>query len=104
MTGRRYAAVFALLLTGLNLPLMGYDKVRTHCVSFREPVFLAAEEAIPSEILKQPGAKGHKIRSVKGLGNAHGLTIEYDENGKPVRFRGGTDTRGEGVARGLDRQ
>ncbi len=72
-------------------------------VSFREPDFLAAEEAIPSEILEQLGAKGHKIRSVKGLGNAHGLTIEYDDDGKPVRFFGGADPRGEGLARGPEK-
>ena len=36
----------------------------------------------------------------KVAGNAHGLTIEYDAQGRPVRFTGGTDPRGEGLARG----
>ncbi len=32
MIYRRYATVCALLLAGLHLPLMGYEKVRTHSV------------------------------------------------------------------------
>lgn len=43
---------------------------------------------------------GHNIR-VRGLGNAHGLMIEYDTKGKPIRFTGGADPRGEGAAIGL---
>jgi len=37
---------------------------------------------------------------VRNRGNAHGFTIEYGEDGKPVRFTGGTDPRGTGLARG----
>jgi hypothetical protein len=37
---------------------------------------------------------------VRALGNAHGLMIEYDEAGKPVRFTGGADPRGAGQASG----
>jgi gamma-glutamyltranspeptidase/glutathione hydrolase len=69
-------------------------------VSFIEPDLLAVEEAIAAEVVEQLGAKGHKIRSVKGLGNAHGLTIDYGQDGRPVRFKGGADPRGDGVARG----
>jgi hypothetical protein len=37
-----------------------------------------------------------------GLGNAHSLTIEdYDGQGRPVRFTGGSDPRGEGAAAGF---
>ena len=43
---------------------------------------------------------GHNIR-IRSLGNAHGLTIEYDSRGKPIRFTGAADPRGEGVAIGL---
>ena len=43
---------------------------------------------------------GHNIR-IRSLGNAHGLTIEYDRRGKPIRFTGAADPRGEGVAIGL---
>jgi gamma-glutamyltranspeptidase/glutathione hydrolase len=69
-------------------------------VSFIEPDLLAVEESIASEVVEQLRAKGHNIRSVKGLGNAHGLTIEYGQDGKPARFMGGADPRGDGVARG----
>lgn len=69
-------------------------------VSFIEPDLLAVEEAIAAEVVQQLEAKGHKIRSVKGLGNAHGLTIAYGQDGKPVQFKGGADPRGDGVARG----
>jgi gamma-glutamyltranspeptidase len=47
---------------------------------------------------------GHQIRVLKGPGgltNAHGLTIEYDKEGKPVRFTGASDPRGRGLAQGL---
>ena len=42
---------------------------------------------------------GHHVR-VRNLGNAHGLMIEYDEQGKPSKFLGGTDPRGTGLAAG----
>ena len=32
--------------------------------------------------------------------SAHGLTIEYGPDGKPARFTGGSDPRGEGLAKG----
>jgi hypothetical protein len=37
-----------------------------------------------------------------GLGNAHGLTVEYgqSEAGEPTRFTGGADPRAEGIAIG----
>jgi len=47
---------------------------------------------------------GHKLRVLKkpeGIGNAHGLAIEYDAAGNPLRFFGGTDPRGEGKAAGI---
>lgn len=69
-------------------------------VSFVEPDALAVEETIPAEVRAALAAMGHNIRAVRALGNAHGLTIAYDSDGKPVRFRGGADPRGAGVARG----
>ena len=71
-----------------------------------EPNVLLIEEGVPELIRKQLSAMGHNIRVVprtsllKGIGNAHGLTIEYDSTGNPVRFTGGSDPRGEGVAMG----
>jgi gamma-glutamyltranspeptidase/glutathione hydrolase len=69
-------------------------------VSFVEPDNLAVEEGIPAEVRELLAAKGHKILVRERLGNAHGLTIEYGPDGEPVRFTGGSDPRGEGLARG----
>ena len=69
-------------------------------VSFVEPNWLAVEETIPEEVRQALEAMGHEVRPVGGLGNAHGLTIEYGEDGKPVRFSGGADPRGDGLAQG----
>lgn len=34
------------------------------------------------------------------LGNASGLAVEYDAKGRPQRFTGSSDPRGEGAAMG----
>jgi gamma-glutamyltranspeptidase / glutathione hydrolase len=68
-------------------------------LSFVEPDVIAVDESVPESVRNELRAKGHQI-SVRALGNAHGLTIEYDYKGKPVRFTGGSDPRGEGVAIG----
>ena len=69
-------------------------------VSFVEPDSLAVEDGIPAEVRDALEAMGHDVRVVRALGNAHGLTIAYDSEGKPVRFRGGADPRGAGLAKG----
>ncbi len=69
-------------------------------ISFVEPDTLAVEDAIPEAVRRQLAARGHKLRVVRALGNAHGLTIEYDRTGKPVRFQGAADPRGHGKAAG----
>jgi gamma-glutamyltranspeptidase len=43
---------------------------------------------------------GHRVQSVDALTNAHGIAVEYDAKGRPVRFSGGSDPRGEGEAAG----
>jgi gamma-glutamyltranspeptidase/glutathione hydrolase len=68
-------------------------------VSFVEPDAIAVEAGIPESVRKALTALGHKVQ-VRPLGNAHGLTIEYDRDGKPHRFTGAADPRGEGVALG----
>jgi len=70
-------------------------------ISFIEPNFLAVEKGIPKEIQKRLKQWGHDVREVQSLGNAHGLTIQYNSRGKPIRFTGGTDPRGEGLAKGF---
>jgi gamma-glutamyltranspeptidase/glutathione hydrolase len=72
-------------------------------LSFVEPDIIAVEEDIPENVRNILIKMGHKIRVVRkpgGLGNAHGLTIEYDDDGKPMRFIGGSDPRGNGLAQG----
>jgi gamma-glutamyltranspeptidase/glutathione hydrolase len=72
-------------------------------VSFIEPDTIAVEEGIEKKIIDSLISMGHKIRVIKkpgGLGNAHGLTIEYDNKGKPIRFTGAADPRGSGSAKG----
>ena len=70
-------------------------------VSFIEPDQLAVEDGIDDEVVEQLKALGHKIRTGARLGNAQGLTIEYDAEGRPVRFLGASDPRGGGLAKGL---
>ena len=71
-------------------------------VSFFEPDSLLVEPGVPEGVRTALAARGHKIRvpARASLGDAHGLTIEYDAQGRPVRFTGGTDPRGEGLAKG----
>jgi gamma-glutamyltranspeptidase / glutathione hydrolase len=69
-------------------------------VSFIEPDEVAVESAFGAGVIKALTELGHKIRVVGGLGNAHGLTIAYGKDGKPVRFEGAADPRGRGVALG----
>src|SRR5262249_29126768 len=69
-------------------------------ISFVEPDVIAVDNGVPEPVRKELTAMGHNIR-IRSLGNAHGLTIEYDPGGKPIRFTGGADPRGEGVAIGL---
>ncbi|MGB7294419.1 MAG: gamma-glutamyltransferase [Candidatus Aminicenantales bacterium] len=70
-------------------------------ISFFEPDFILAEQRIPQAVRDELAALGHNVRAVDGLTNAHGVTIEYDEKGRPLRFYGGTDPRGEGLAAGF---
>jgi gamma-glutamyltranspeptidase len=68
-------------------------------LSFVEPDVTAVDEGVPESVRKALSALGHKVQ-VRRLGNMHGLTIEYDKKGRPGRFTGGADPRGEGAAMG----
>lgn len=68
-------------------------------VSFVEPDFLAVEPGIPAAVRDELERRGHQLRDRQALGNAHGLTIEWDDD-EPVRFTGAADPRGIGSARG----
>ena len=68
-------------------------------LSFVEPDIIAVDEGVPESVRKELTKLGHKVQ-VRRLGNAHGLTVEYDKKGRPERFSGGADPRGEGQAIG----
>jgi gamma-glutamyltranspeptidase/glutathione hydrolase len=70
-------------------------------ISTTNPNALLVEPGIPEAVRGGLASLGHNVRvDERGLGNAHGLTIEYDEQGRPVRFTGGADPRGVGAAAG----
>ncbi|CAA9446251.1 MAG: Gamma-glutamyltranspeptidase @ Glutathione hydrolase [uncultured Rubrobacteraceae bacterium] len=70
-------------------------------ISFASPNALVVETGIPQSVRGELSALGHNVRVDEiGLGNAHGLTIEYDSAGRPSRFTGGSDPRGVGAAAG----
>jgi gamma-glutamyltranspeptidase/glutathione hydrolase len=68
-------------------------------LSFVEPDITAVDEGVPEGTRKALTALGHNVR-VRRLGNAHGLAIDYDTKGRPARFTGAADPRGEGAAMG----
>jgi gamma-glutamyltranspeptidase/glutathione hydrolase len=70
--------------------------------SFVIPDLLGVEPQIPTDVVAELEALGHNVYVDEfGFGNAHGLAIEYGREGKPNRFTGGADPRGEGAASGL---
>jgi gamma-glutamyltranspeptidase/glutathione hydrolase len=73
-------------------------------ISFVEPNVIAMDAGIPESARNALTASGYDIFVDEyGLGNAHGLTIEYGpgEAGEPVRFTGGADPRAQGLATGF---
>jgi gamma-glutamyltranspeptidase/glutathione hydrolase len=77
------------------------EAVASPLISFAEPDWLLVEKGIPQAVQDELAKRGHKVRTVRGLTNAHGLAVEYDRKGRPVRFYGGSDPRGEGLAEGF---
>ncbi len=88
--------VMNLIDFGMNIQ----EALAAPFISFAEPDLLLVERRIPKAVQEELAAMGHHVRAVGGLTNAHGLTVEYDKKGKPVRFYGGSDPRGEGLAAG----
>jgi len=69
-------------------------------ISFVEPDYILVEQGIEPSVLEALRKMGHNIRQSTGIGNAHGLTIDYDPGGKPIRFIGSADPRGSGLSQG----
>ncbi|MHC4992895.1 MAG: gamma-glutamyltransferase [Planctomycetota bacterium] len=91
--------VAQMIMNVVDFDMNIQDAIAAPRIAFNVPNSLDVERGVPEAVRKQLAAKGHEIR-MRSLGNAHGLAIEYDEDGRPVRFTGGADPRGAGIARG----
>jgi gamma-glutamyltranspeptidase/glutathione hydrolase len=87
--------VMNILDFGMNIQ----EAISAPRVSFVEPNFLVIEGGITDEVARALEVLGHELRRGGGLGNGHGLTIEWGAEG-PIRFTGGADPRGVGLAKG----
>lgn len=70
-------------------------------VSFVEPNWLIVETGIDQQVVDQLKQGGHQVRQGPRLGNAHGLRVVFDADGKKWRYEGAADPRGEGQAAGF---
>jgi gamma-glutamyltranspeptidase / glutathione hydrolase len=90
-----------MLLNLIDFDMNIQQAIAAPRISFVEPDVLAVDGSLPASVRDELLIRGHNVQVDRHwLGNAHGLTIEYDSEGKPVRFTGGSDPRGEGVAAG----
>jgi len=91
--------VMNLIDFGMNIQ----EAISRPRVSFLEPDAIGIEAGIPERVRRELILLGHKLVVIDppdGLGDAHGLVIKYDKDGRPVRFFGGSDPRGNGLAAG----
>ncbi|CAN5780428.1 gamma-glutamyltransferase [soil metagenome] len=71
-------------------------------IAFMEPDSLAVDPDLPEPVVNELYRLGYTpYVDEYGLGNAHGLTVEYDETREVDRFTGGADLRSGGVAVGF---
>ena len=89
----------------MNLVDFGMDMAQAIAqprISFAEPDKLLVDPGLAAETKTALAAMGHSVQvQSEGLGNAHGLTIDYDGSKRPIGYSGAADPRGEGLARGL---
>jgi gamma-glutamyltranspeptidase/glutathione hydrolase len=69
-------------------------------ITFVEPDVLSVERTIPAGTRAELERRGHRVREAGGIGDVHGLTLEWGADGRPARFTGGADPRGAGTASG----
>lgn len=69
-------------------------------VTFIEPNSLAIENEVDEATFKALQKRGHNVKRINRIGNAHGLRILYDDQGRISGYQGGADKRGEGLAKG----
>jgi gamma-glutamyltranspeptidase/glutathione hydrolase len=90
-----------MLVNLINFDMDVQQAISAPRISTTSPNALLVESGIPRSVRNELSALGHNVRvEERGLGNAHGLTVEYNARGKPVWFTGGADPRGEGAAAG----
>ena len=91
-----------MLMNLIDFDMDVQQAIATPRISFVEPDEILVDAALPEFVRAELSALGHNVRvdDGRGLGNAYGLTIEYDDEGRPIRFTGGADPRGVGVAVG----
>ncbi len=100
--GRTIPQTTTQMLTNLtDFDMDVQEAVAAPRFSFVIPDLLGVESGIPVSVRGELEALGHDVYVDEyGFGNAHALTVEYGRGGKPVRFTGGADPRGEGSAAG----
>lgn len=69
-------------------------------ISFVEPDVLSVERGVPASVRAELERRGHRVRESGGIGDVHGLTVAWGDDGRPTRFTGGSDPRGAGLAAG----
>jgi gamma-glutamyltranspeptidase/glutathione hydrolase len=92
-------AVSQMIMNLLDHGMTIEEAISSPRIAFVEPNTLAVEETIPEDIRQALADMGHETE-VRTIGNAHGLAIEYRDDGS-VRFTGASDPRGAGLAKGL---
>jgi gamma-glutamyltranspeptidase/glutathione hydrolase len=71
-------------------------------ISFEEPGQILVDPHMLDDARTALSAKGHLVQVFNdGLGNAHGITLDYEDSRRPIGFTGAADPRGEGLAIGL---
>jgi gamma-glutamyltranspeptidase/glutathione hydrolase len=89
-----------MIMNMLDFEMDVQNAIAAPRISFVEPDVLSVEDRVPRYVRDGLEAMGHHVRVTEAIGNGHGLTIEYGEDGRPQRFTGGADPRGRGQARG----
>jgi gamma-glutamyltranspeptidase/glutathione hydrolase len=69
--------VMNVLDFGMNIQ----EAIAAPRIAFVEPDVLAVEDRIPEAVRAELEARGHHVRAVEAIGNAHGLAVEYDPAG-----------------------
>ncbi|MDP8939861.1 MAG: gamma-glutamyltransferase family protein [Actinomycetota bacterium] len=91
-----------MLMNHIDFGLDIQQSISAPRIAFVEPDSLAIDGDLPAPVQNELASLGYTLFVDEyGLGNAHGLTVEYDNAGEPTRFTGGADPRGGGVAVGF---